>query len=194
MVTKTIKFKIPDSIYRYRWSNIVKYVKWLWKPNRCSVCGDIMNYRHPEIVWKSPDNVRVMVHYDIIGDYTGCVCSSCLEKVITDENARSKNTKADEPVNEHDTKQVCDCCGEQKISYKWASFKLNDGRRVGIISGREWWNGFYFCADCLRSAVKNGRQGSGIHVGHVGPDGKYKSYPQNNFGLPVVDGKVKFPW
>jgi hypothetical protein len=191
---KTIKINIPDWLYRYRWKNIKKYALWLVKPNRCSVCGTKTNYLHPEIQYQSVNNSRLLLQYSVIGDYRGCVCSTCVANIVHDDNAFSKSvSEENDPPNEDDVKQLCDCCAKPKKSYKWVSFKLKDGRRVGLITGREWWNGFYFCVDCLRKALQVGTEGSNIYSGYTDKNGEYRSVPQNNFGLPVVNGKVRFP-
>lgn len=192
MVTKTIKVTIPDWLYRYRWENIVKYAKWLWKPNRCLVCGVKVNYRHPEIKWKGINGNPLMVSYNVINHYNECICALCVADLVTDKNAVPKyNT---DNFSDTEVRPRCDCCGELKTSFKQVAFKMPDGRKVALTTGREWWNGFAFCTNCISKALREGKQGSSMYIRYRDKKGKYHSYPQNNFGLPVVDGKVKFPW
>lgn len=196
MVTKTVRFKIPDWLYRYRWSNIKAYASWLWKPNRCTLCGKKVNYRHPEIEWRDNSMRQMMLHYDVVDYYGDCVCPECAAKCVSHENAVSKYDAERYPVlsSELETREMCDCCKEPVKSYKWVAFKMPNGKKLGFITGREWWNGFYFCPDCIRNTLLHGKEKSSRHVGYRDKDGKFKSCPQNEHGLPVIDGKVRFPY
>ena len=192
--TLTFKIKIPMWLYRYRWDNIKKYAAWLWKPNRCEICGTKTVFKNPNIDWYDGNSRRMMLHYNVEGrgNYSKCVCRKCAAKTVSYENAVSKYDSGE--FHDFETREMCDCCKQPVLSYKWVAFKMPNGEKLGFITGREWWNGFYFCPDCIKQTVENGKESSSIHGGHYDKEGKWISVPTNNFGLPVVDGKVKFPW
>ena len=193
MATLKFKVNIPDWLYRYRYVNLKRYAKWLFFPNKCIECGKQQPLKNPDIEWYYGDALeksygRMLIKWDIEGDYNKCICPSCMAKHVSDENAVPKLGR--KKYNQYDVKEICDACGKHKKSHKWTAFKIKNGKTAAFIMGDYCsWNSAHYCVDCIRQGILEGdTKGNSIYGRY-----KNKSVPTNNFGLPVVDGKVKFP-
>ncbi len=189
MVTKTINIRIPDWVYRYRYSNLKKYAKWLLFPSRCDVCGKKVNFRAPNIDHRDRGNRKLMTHWYFKGPKTdSCICRDCLASYV--DVVEPANPWGHE-WHEWDLHKTCDICHEDATAYKSFKIKTSFGTadfRFCVLS----WNSSFVCQSCVASALRNGEETSDIHAGYKKGD-KYFSVPQNEFGLPVIDGKVRFP-
>ncbi len=197
MATLTYKLKIPNKIYRFRWENIKRYAEWVFKPHRCYVCNTRLVMSHPEYQYHYKDTEyqgRILAQWDIESkSYVNRkhICASCLAEHVKDENAIPKHHWAKDNRNYSygDLKNTCDCCKEKKRSFKWTSFKIPGGKTAAFILGDYCsWNSAHYCADCIRTAITEGTPKTGIWSSWYGT---HVCIQQN--GLPVVDGKVRFP-
>lgn len=183
----TIKFsvKIPDWIYRYRWENIKKWISYHLKPYRCDVCGKKMAFRVFDI-WAAsgyPLKQRLGASYYIPKK---CVCQECTLDIL--------NAATDSPLFEiyqereyYNVRGKCDVCENERQSYKAIKMPEDPGGSIRFCTKGSW-NGHYVCEYCAKVALKFGKQSSGIVTRYKGEEASLNSY-----GLPVVDGKVKFP-
>lgn len=188
MKTVKVKFSInvPVWLYRYRWKNLKNYFSYQLKPYRCTDCGVKMPHKYGEVELNkvvAPMKARLTVSYH---NMEGCLCQKCLLNRLeeVEENPRFMETQLAESYNVEFT---CDVCEEEKPSFK--AVKMSNGviDNMRFCTGASW-NGHYVCLDCAKTALRNGVVKSSIY-GHY----KGKSVPTNGYGLPVVDGKVRFP-
>lgn len=187
MAEISIKFKIPAVLYRYRWKNVKGYVKWLLFPNKCSVCGAVTEFNTPEVKWRDLNgHTRMMGQANIEKEFNKCICQSCVADIVA--NGKPVPKVNSQKYFKYETKLTCDHCNQKTKSYKWTAFE-HKGIRVALILGDYCsWNSAYYCPTCISKIFSEGTdQGRTLTVYR----GKF--VPQNNFGLPVVDGKAKFP-
>ena len=182
-----IKIRVPDWLYRYRWENIKSYVSWLMFPTKCSVCGNTVLYKRAEVNWKDEHgHTQMMGQADIEGDYSKCICTSCVTKAI--RNGKFIPKRGGKSYQRFDVVNTCDHCQQKKVSYKWTAVEHN-GARIGLILGNYCsWNSAHYCVDCIEKIFAEGEPRSGMYGTYKG-----KFVPLTNFRLPVVDGKVRFP-
>lgn len=188
MKTTKVKFEInvPNWLYRYRWKNLKNYFSYQLKPYRCIDCFAKMPHRYGDIELYdvvAPMKARLTVGYHL---KDGCLCQTCLLRRL-DEVAADPNFFMTQQAESYNVKHICEVCEEKKPAFK--SIKMSEG----IIDNMRFcthgsWNGHYVCLDCAKTAIRNGVTKSGV-FGHY--KGNYTS--MNQHGLPVVDGKVKFP-
>ena len=178
MAIVKIQFNVPTSIYRFRWHNLKQYIRWLFNKPKCSSCGTTMLWGVPE--FETINHPRMTVHHYIHGKN---LCRTCLLKAI--ESAPSQ--VGHKHNFDSDIVQKCDKCHRDVESYK--AFYLGEEfmDRIGICYNGAW-NWSRVCKDCIVECITTGKETCnhfGVYYG--------KMVPLNKFGLPVVDGKVKFP-
>lgn len=196
MATFKFQFTIPNSIYRFRWKNIKNYLSWLFKPDRCYVCNSKLpvSRGHFEYFFNdSPDghSGRMLMSWDVErqDDKPNVhICRHCLAESISDRNAVPKMGYRN--YGKFEIKNKCDCCGKKKKSYKWTAFKLPGNRSAALIMGNYCsWNSAHYCSDCIKTSLKSDVKMITSFWGSY--KGKHAPIQQN--GLPVVDGKPRFP-
>ena len=188
MAELKLSFSIPDWLYRYRWSNLNRFFRWYLKPNKCVVCGSTTIFRSPEVEWLDSDGHVQMLGQANVEDneYSNCLCLSCVAEATAHGEYIPK--RGDKKYQQTDTKDTCDHCGGERKSYRWTSVKHN-GFKLSLIVGNHCsWNSTYYCRDCIHTIFSEGVPKSGVLSRYQG-----KFVYLNNFGLPVVDGKVRFP-
>jgi hypothetical protein len=109
----------------------------------------------------------------------------CLVKKFSEDPYTGK-------LQEWDVSNKCDCCGIENLSVRFYHTKEDvlAGKHDRLHFCINSWNSSNICSDCVIIALTEGMQKSSIYC--LGPNGN--SIPQNEYGLPVVDGKVKFPY
>lgn len=187
MVAKTIKFtlNIPNWVYRWRWSNLQGWLLFHLKPYRCTDCGVKLPFRWYDIkIERTPPlKQSLSVSYTVTKE---CICPDCILKRLekVEKNPLFEIYQEREYYN---IQKECDVCGKPKTSYK--AIRMSDGIIDNMrFCTRGSWNGNYVCLDCAKFAIKYGVLQSTIYSSYKG-----RSVPINDRGLPVVDGKVKFP-
>jgi hypothetical protein len=176
----TIRIDIPASIWRYRYENIRKYVRAKLKPARCSDCGVKMNFKHAQYEMHNP---RLIVQR-----CSGTVCPACMEKEIHDIIAANN-------VSMDDTHEVCDVCHSHATSFKSIHRAVSRDENTHEFMHRYYhcvnsWNSGHVCVSCMIDAIRNGKETSSVYT-YDNETGK--SHPTNEYGCPVIDGKVRFP-
>jgi hypothetical protein len=182
-----LSIHVPDWLYRYRWKNIKGYMTWMLRPNKCCICGNRMAISHPNVNWMDEyGHTKMMGQADVELDYTKCVCPSCVAKATVEGTFVPKRQA--EKYQRFDVMGTCDHCHNKTKSYKWTAINYR-GYNIGLILGNYCsWNSAHYCPECIGKIFSDGKQSSGILSSHKG-----KFAYQNNFGLPVIDGKVHFP-
>jgi hypothetical protein len=183
-----VKFEVnvPAWLYRYRWENLKNYFSYQLNPYRCMDCGVKMPHKYGDIEMNNvvaPMKARLMVGYHPKG---GCLCQSCLLKRLEKVESATGFLKA-QKAESYNVKSKCDVCEEEITAFK--AIKMSEG----IIDNMRFcthgsWNGHYVCLSCAKTAIRSGAMKSGVFSFYKG---KFTS--MNQHGLPVVDGKVRFP-
>lgn len=174
----TFSFDVPNWIYRYRWNNVKNYTLFYLQPYRCEDCNKRMPFKHYDI-WRDTTPQLGL-------SYGKCVCPSCLQKRLDALTVHPKFV-AHQQKESYNVAKKCGVCGTEATSYK--SIRMS----AGILDSLRFcangsWNGTYVCLHCVKDALTNGKMRSSYYgVYHS------KMVPLNGRGLPVVDGKVKFP-
>lgn len=178
MVTKTFKFsvKIPNSVYRYRWDNIKKYSRYLFKSRVCSECGTKLLFKRPEVTYKGL-TVSMNTNRDL--------CPRCVGEMVMDE---ALQPSFGDKFLAFDLSEKCDCCGETVTAYK--SFNVRDNSLRFCYQGV--WNAGRICRNCVTKALMFGEQRSSFYTSYR-VNGSFVMVPTNEFGLPVYKGQVRFP-
>lgn len=189
MAELKIKFSVPDSVYKYRWSNLKKYFGFKLFPPKCSVCGQPVNMKHPYVRWKDPSARRavaeMMGEATVENDYSAAVCKECVVDAVMSGTAVPKNNA--KQYHEYETREQCDHCGTKTTAYKWTAFHHKEVTISLILGNHCSWNSAHYCKECITEMFVKGEDQS-----HV--IGAYKGkYVPHYFGLPVVGGKVRFP-
>jgi hypothetical protein len=116
----------------------------------------------------------------------GGICQKCISKRI-DAALDSPYFDIYQEREYYNVSDVCEVCEQKKPAYRAIkmSNKIIDDVRFCTKGS---WNGHYVCIDCVKIALEYGEPKSSFY-GYY----KEKSVPINGYGLPVVDGKVRFP-
>ena len=189
MVDKTvvIKFKIPRWLYRLRWHNIRLYLKYRLFPPRCSCCGKKMIYTQAQYKTK---NLTIDA---ISKDYKDKYCRECLIesfKMAKDNDRILMRDDGKELMDyqRDDVSNKCDCCGTKTKSQKF--MYIDEKIKYRIHFCMAWWNGFKICPACALNVLENGEH----YSSHCVFDSKNNQIlPCTPHGLPVKDGKIRFP-
>lgn len=177
-------FNIPDWLYRYRWSNVKNYLAYQLHPYRCSECKVKLPFDHFDIWCDAKYPLKHKL--GIAPPHRMTICPSCLKKLLNEAVNRS-DFKALQKKDSYNVSYYCECCEEKKPAYKWinVSNEMLDNIKFCTCGS---WNGHYVCLDCVRTALEFGEMDS--HASHYMGD---KFYSINGYGLPVINGKVRFP-
>lgn len=189
MATRTYKIRVtyPDWLYRFRWSNLRMYAKYLLNRPKCTCCGKSVPFKHPEVThqFDTAHSIytgnRLIVHWYSKKTF----CKSCVAQYLLE--SRLLPTYGSE-FNEWDVSKTCELQGCDHPAYKSFKIELADDT-LDFRFCTTSWNHTKVCVDCVATALAYGKESSSIWGQYKG-----KSVPLNTFGLPVVDGKVRFPW
>jgi hypothetical protein len=183
MVTRVYKIKInyPDWLYRFRWSNIKNYANFIWNRPKCTCCGKKLNWAHPEVTYKFDNGNRLIVHWHSKKTFCRhCLAQAVLENVI--------KPSFGEDFYDYDTAPICQlnkCTSPSFKHFKIQFMNVDVDFRMCTLS----WNHDNICLHCVSRTLRLGSESSS-HWGMY----KGESVPLNTFGIPIVDGKAKFPW
>ena len=192
MVTRTYKIRItiPNWLYRFRWQNLKNYFSYQLNPPRCPQCGKKKAYTKGGCDLWIADDERDNFHYPLRRSLgVGChsdLCKSCFHNEFV-KFTLSDEFNAMQRKDLYNTADECEVCNRKVRSYKAVrlSNKPIDFIRFCTCGS---WNGHYVCLDCAKLATAYGEERSGIYQQYKG-----KSTPTNRWGLPVINGKVRFP-
>jgi len=185
-VTKTYKFTInyPEWLYRFRYDSIKKFINWIFHRPKCLCCGKKLNYKHPNVTHVFNNNQRLIVHW-FSESPNKYFCKDCLAVEV------EKNTikpSFGEDFYDYDIAPVCSLNACSNPSFK--AFKITvNGINVDFRLCTSSWNHDKVCLSCVKETLSKGKESSS-YLGNY----KGKPVPLNEFGLPVFEGKVRFPW
>ena len=174
----TFQFDVPKWLYRLRWKNLKNYALFYLRPYRCEDCSKRMPFGHFDI-WKET-SPRLGI------GYTNCVCPSCLAKRL-DKVLAQPHFVAQQREDTYNIADKCGVCGAKGTAFK--AIRMSKGPIDNMrFCANGSWNGNYVCLSCIYDTLKDGEMKSSIYGIYNG-----KMVPTNGRGLPVIDGKVKFP-
>ena len=186
MVTKTYKFTVnyPEWLYRLRWDNIKRYSKWIIQRPVCHCCGKKLNFKTPEVSHRFNHGSYLTVHW-FTNNRKISFCKECLSQAVTENIIQPIYG---EDFYSYDTAPVCqlNLCGNPSFKHFKITFME---QAVDFRMCVNSWNSTNICLSCVAETLRKGEEKSS----HYGQYNK-KSVLLNDFGLPVVDGKVRFPW
>ena len=175
----TIRLTVPAPLYRFRYSNWKKYIKAKLNPIKCESCGVEMPFRNAQIASKNP--------YLTVTKCSGKTCRKCMVdeiKLILEQGAHE---------DDYDKGEPCAICKKDVKSYR-GIYRAVPRPGINHESLHRYyhctnaWNSDYVCPECIIGVIENGQEESSFRE-HVNG----KSYSINEQGLPVVDGKPRFP-
>lgn len=189
MATRVYKIKVtyPDWLYRFRWSNLKKYTKYLLNRPKCECCGKSVPFDNPEVTHNFEKSFGMYTGTRLIVNWYSkkTFCKECLADALL----KNKLIPSfGEDFYDYDIAPVCEMQGCTSPAYKSFAFEFMQDK-VDFRFCTTAWNHSKVCVDCVAETLKKGKEASS-HWGQY----KGKSVPMNKFGLPVVDGKVRFPW
>ncbi len=190
MAKLNFRINIPDSIYRFRWTNVKNYLSYHLKPYRCKDCGIKMPFSHFDIIAsaKYPLKYRAGISYHAATFKNECVCPNCLSNRVHDLACQENFMKLQDREDEYNVKEKCGVCGQVALSFKFLHFTENNwGDRLHFLVHS--WNSEHVCLDCIQTVLQFGEMQSGMMAGHGN-----KFVYLNGKGLPVINGEVRFPF
>ena len=176
----TFVIDIPDWLYRFRWDNIKSYVNYHINKPTCLTCNTKVTFRHFNIWVNTP-------HYPLktrVGISSNEECPSCLSKKI--KNATTDAWIEEQVKENYVVANRCDVCHEEKTAFKHLKLTADWKDTVRFCANGSW-NGSYVCLDCVDTVLQFGEMIPDTGMFYNG------EHVYSVDGLPVVDGKVRFP-
>ncbi len=188
MAKLNFRINIPDSIYRFRWTNVKNYLSYHLKPYRCKDCGIKMPFSHFDIIAsaKYPLKYRAGISHHGSSAKQECVCPTCLSNRVYALAAQENFMELQD--KDYNVEEKCGVCGEVTLAFKFIHFTEEPwGDRLHFLVHS--WNSEHVCLDCIQTILKHGEMQSSIMTS-MGNRFVYL----NGKGLPVINGEVRFPF
>lgn len=174
-----IRIDVPQWLWRWRYENWRKWIRAKLNPIKCECCGVKLAFKNAQYTVAKP---RLTVQ-----KCSGTLCRSCMEKDIHAIIAEGPQ------MHEWEVKHTCDSCGSNTPSFKGLyRAKQQDPDRPEFLNRYyhciNSWNGSHVCVGCMIEVIRNGKEESNVRDWSSGKD-----ISVNEQGLPVIDGKPRFP-
>jgi hypothetical protein len=138
---------------------------------------------------KYPLKYRLGIKFHADKFHKECICPSCLLKKVNATAALPNYAKIQRGrPYDYNVAKECAVCKETKPAFKIFKFTSDSwGERLHFCTTS--WNHDHVCLECIQTALQFGRMESGWMAMKDS-----KTYYLNGHKLPVIDGKVRFPF